>query len=63
MIKIKKARNKKGYFKEKKASYGSKKAHKYEWKAYGKRIYRHHFKNVDEEICKMVKFQFYKFLD
>lgn len=63
MIKIKKARDRKGYFKEKKASYGSIKAHKYEWKAYGKRIYRHHFKNVDEEICKTVKFQFYKFLD
>jgi len=63
MIKIKKARDKKGYFKEKKASYRSIKAHKYEWKAYGKRIYRHHFKNVDKEICKPEKFQFYKFLN
>ena len=52
MIKTKKARDKKGYFKKKKVSYGSKKAHKYEWKAYGKRKYRHHFKNIDEEICK-----------
>lgn len=39
------------------------KRHKIEWKSYGKRLYRRKFKNVDEILCKPVKFRFYGHLN
>lgn len=39
------------------------KRHKIEWKVYGKRLYRRKFKNVDEVLCKPIKFRFYGYLN
>jgi hypothetical protein len=39
------------------------KRHKIEWKSYGKRLYRRKFKNIDEVLCKPIKFRFYGYLN
>lgn len=39
------------------------KRHKIEWKSYGKRLYRRKFKNINNDICKIVKFRFYGYLN
>ena len=39
------------------------KRHKIEWKSYGKRLYRRKFKNINNDICKTIRFRFYGYLN